>query len=109
MTARLKDAHRAGIRVMTSSMTLIEAYHNRIHRAAWNWTLSRITVVPVTRPIADEAIALLKEAELHGHKYAIDAALAAIVRRQRGHVVVYTSDADDMKKLCGHRAGIRPL
>jgi predicted nucleic acid-binding protein len=103
MGARLKDADRSGIRVVTTSMTLIEAYHGRVKRSAWAWTLSKIAVEPVTREIAAEAIALLETAGLHGHKYAIDAALAAVALRQRGDVTVFTSDEEDMRMLCGDR------
>jgi hypothetical protein len=52
---------------------------------------------------------LLKDAGLHGHKYAVDAALAAITRRQPEDAVVFTSDKDDMSKLCGERTIIEPL
>jgi hypothetical protein len=41
MLARLKDAHRTGIRVVTSSMTLIEAYHGQVNLAAWMWPRPR--------------------------------------------------------------------
>ncbi|MEV5412931.1 DNA-binding protein [Thermopolyspora sp. NPDC052614] len=109
MGARLKDADRSGIRVMTTSMSLIEAYHGKINRAAWRWALSRLHVEPVTERIADEAIDLLQDAGLHGHKYAIEAALAAIALRQRGPVTIFTSDADDMHKLCGNRVLIVKL
>ncbi|WP_326666857.1 hypothetical protein [Streptomyces sp. NBC_00385] len=43
------------------------------------------------------------------HKYAIDAALAVIAGRQRGRVVVFTSDEDDMGKLCGAGVQVRGL
>lgn len=99
--ALLKDAHRSGIRVVTSSMTLIEAYHSRIRQPVWDWAMSRVVVEPVTKDVADEAVRLLRATGLHGHKYAIDAALAVIAGRQRGRVVVFTSDEDDMGKLCG--------
>ncbi|GAA2598644.1 hypothetical protein GCM10010304_52750 [Streptomyces roseoviolaceus] len=101
MLARLKDAHSSGIRVVTSSMTLIEAYHGRVQRAAWAWAMSRVVVEPVTRDVADAAVALLQDTGPHGHKYAIDAALAVIAGRQPGGVVLFTSDEDDMGKLCG--------
>ncbi|MFH8497639.1 hypothetical protein [Streptomyces coeruleorubidus] len=100
MLARLKDAHRSGIRVVTSSMTLIEAYHGRVQRAAWAWAMSRVVVEPVTREVADAAVILLQDTGLHGHKYAIDAALAVIAGRQPGGVVLFTSGEDDMGKLC---------
>ncbi|MFF8838239.1 PIN domain-containing protein [Streptomyces sp. NPDC015130] len=100
MHARLARAHRVRARVVTSSMTLIEAYHSKIPLAAWKWALSRIVVVPVTEGIAEDAVTLLRSTGLHGHKYAIDAALAVIAGRQSGIVTVFTSDEDDMTKLC---------
>ncbi|WP_327369220.1 PIN domain-containing protein [Streptomyces sp. NBC_01217] len=109
MTAMITKAHQAGARAVTSSMTLIEAYHSKIRRSEWNWVTSRIVVEPVTKEVADEAIALLADTGLHGHKYAIDAALAVIAGRQRGRVAVFTSDADDMRKLCGAGVQIRGL
>ncbi|MDQ0749225.1 hypothetical protein QF034_003456 [Streptomyces africanus] len=109
MLARLKDAHRSGIRVVTSSMTLIEAYHGRVQRAAWAWAMSRVVVEPVTREVADAAVILLQDTGLHGHKYAIDAALAVIAGRQPGGVVLFTSDEDDMGKLCGPGVKVVPL
>lgn len=109
MGLRIKAADRAGIRVMTTSMTLIEAYDSRVHKAAWQWALSSVHVAPVTQEIAGEAIALLKNAGLRGHTYAIDAALAAVALRQQGLVTVFTSDEDDMGKLCGDRLVIEKL
>jgi hypothetical protein len=107
MLARLKDADRAGIRVVTSAMTLVEAYHGQVKRPAWAWAMSRVVVEPVTREIADAAISLLEDTGLHGHKYAIDAALAVVAGRQPGGVVLYTSDVDDMKRLCAARVAVR--
>jgi 6-pyruvoyl-tetrahydropterin synthase len=43
------------------------------------------------------------DAGLHGHKYAIDAAVAEAALRQHRPVVMLTSDIDDMVKLCGDR------
>ena len=100
MTARLNEAHRSGIRVVTSSMTLVEAYHSQVRHTAWSWAMSRVVVEPVTRRVADAAIALLRDTGLHGHKYAVDAALAVIAGMQSGGVVLFTSDEDDMGKLC---------
>lgn len=99
--ARIKEAQARGIRVMTTSMTLIEAYDVRTCLPTWHWALSRIRVEPVTGEIAEEAIGLLKEAGLHGHKYAIDAALAAVALRRPEPVTVFTSSEDDLRGLCG--------
>ena len=52
---------------------------------------------------AKAASAMLINTGLHGHKYAIDAAVAEMVLRQRRPVVMLTSDIDDMTKLCGDR------
>ncbi|MFJ9629086.1 hypothetical protein ACIRU8_15440 [Streptomyces sp. NPDC101175] len=109
MTALLAAAHKKGLRVVTGSMTLIEAYHSHVRREAWSWVTSRIVVEPVTRDVADAAIDLLKDTGLHGHKYAIDAALAVIAGRQPGGVVLYTSDVDDMRKLCPAQVVVRGL
>jgi predicted nucleic acid-binding protein len=105
----IKEADRVGIPVITTSMTLIEAYDAKIQKAAWQWALSSIQVVPVTEKIAEEAIALLLNAGLRGHKCAIDAALAAVALCLPGRVTIFTSDEDDMGKLCGNRVVIEPL
>jgi hypothetical protein len=84
-------------------MTLIKAYDVNAYRRAWHWALSRIHVEPVTEGVAGEAIARLRNAGLHGDKYAIDAALAAVALRQRGPVTVFTADENDMRTLCGNR------
>lgn len=101
MAATLAKAHQSGVRVVTSAMTLVEAYHSKVRRPVWDWAMSRVVVEPVTKEVADEAIRLLAAAGLHGHTYAIDAALAAIANRRPGRTVVFTSDRDDMGKLCG--------
>ncbi|GHF28338.1 hypothetical protein GCM10017776_53680 [Streptomyces griseoluteus] len=56
--------------------------------------------MPVTEEIAEETTSLLKETGLHGHKYAIDEAPAAVALRQPGPVTVFTSDEAGMRKLC---------
>lgn len=103
MKRRLKMAKASGSRVMTTSMTLIEAFDPTRYLPAWHRALSLIRVEPVTEEIAKEATGLLKETGLHGHKYATDAALAAVALRQPGPVTVFTSDEDDMRKLCADR------
>ena len=64
---------------------------------------------PVPVPVSDtqeeakSASTMLIDAGLHGHKYAIDAAVAEMALRQRRPVVMLTSDIDDMTKLCGDK------
>ena len=38
---------------------------------------------------------------LHGHKYAIDAVVATTALQAAKPIAIATSDADDMRKLCG--------
>lgn len=109
MMALLKDSHRSGIRVVTSAMTLVEAYHSKIRKPVWDWAMSGVVVEPITENVAEEAMSLLTATGLHGHKYAIDAVLAVIAGRQPGRVVVFTSDEDDMGKLCGAGVQVRRL
>ncbi|WP_180687792.1 PIN domain-containing protein [Streptomyces gossypiisoli] len=94
------------LRVITSSATLVEVVHPRINRPALEWTLSRLVVEPVTEPIARHAAALLADAGLHGHKYAIDAMLAATSLAAPGPVTILTSDPEDLTALCGRRATV---
>lgn len=67
----------------------------RVKKAAWAWALSRIAVEPGVREIAGEAIELLETAGLHGHKYAVDAALAA-------------GETRDQARRAGPAAGLLP-
>ncbi|GIH69104.1 PIN domain-containing protein [Sphaerimonospora thailandensis] len=69
--------------------------------ARWGWHLSRLRVEPVTEEVSACAMDLLREGGLHGHKYAIDAVVAATALRSSRPVIVLTSDEDDMRKLCG--------
>nr|MDT0665040.1 hypothetical protein [Micromonospora sp. DSM 115978] len=86
---------------MTSATTLIEAWHPRVDRARFAWSLSRLVVEPVTETIAKTASSLLSDAGLHGHKYALDAALCAVALNQQRPAVVLTSDPDDISRLGG--------
>ncbi|WP_327094985.1 hypothetical protein OIE68_33675 [Nocardia vinacea] len=52
---------------------------------------------------ATAAAELLKQAGLHGDKYAIDATVAEMALRQPGPVAMVTSDIDDMRRLCSSR------
>ncbi|GAA0479261.1 DNA-binding protein [Streptomyces stramineus] len=106
VTAWLALARADDLRVITSAATLVEVVHPRINRPALEWTLSRIVVEPVTEPFARHAAALLADAGLHGHKYAIDAMLSAIALAAPGPVTILTSDPEDIIALCGARATV---
>ena len=101
VTGWLAVARAADERVITSAATLVEVIHPRIDRAAFDWVISRLSVEPVTAEIAKQAGVLLERARCHGHKYAIDAMLAATALAARGPTTVLTSDPDDIAMLCG--------
>ncbi|BAU86070.1 twitching motility protein pilT [Streptomyces laurentii] len=106
VTTWLALARADDLRVITSAATLVEVVHPRINRPALEWTLSRLVVEPITEPIARHAAALLADAGLHGHKYAIDAMLVATALAAPGPVTVLTSDPEDLTALCGGRATV---
>ncbi|MGA5765950.1 type II toxin-antitoxin system VapC family toxin [Streptomyces pseudogriseolus] len=103
VTAWLALARADDLRVITSAATLVEVVHPRINRPALEWTLSRLVVEPVSEPIARRAAALLSDAGLRGHKYAIDAMLCATALAAPGPVTVLTSDPEDLTALGGRR------
>jgi hypothetical protein len=104
--AFVQAAAEEGVRVATITMTTLEADYERVHPARIAWVLSRIDVHDVTRAVTDKAAVLLRQHRLHGHKYAIDAVLAAVARTVPGPVTVLTSDPEDLTLLCGSAIGI---
>jgi predicted nucleic acid-binding protein len=103
VVALVAEARSRGMEVVVCALTIIEAVHARTNKARLSWLLSGLRVIPVGDEEARAASALLMGAGLHGHKYAIDAAVAEAALRQQRPVVMLTSDIDDMAKLCGHR------
>ncbi|GAA2603021.1 type II toxin-antitoxin system VapC family toxin [Streptomyces sp. LARHCF252] len=95
----LTAARDADLPVITSAAVLVEVIHPKINDAALKWTLSRLSVEPVTQTVAQSAAALLRVAGLHGHKYAIDAMLCATALQHPGKVTILTSDVEDIRLL----------
>ncbi|QLH23648.1 PIN domain-containing protein [Streptomyces sp. Rer75] len=109
MITRLALAAQGEAEVVTSPMTLIEAYDGRTTEQRWDWVLSRLTVADVGKEEARQARRLLTAAGLHGHKYAIDAVLAVVASQQKGQVTVFTSDVDDLEKLVPDRIVVKKV
>ncbi|MTD54226.1 PIN domain-containing protein [Amycolatopsis pithecellobii] len=109
VTAFVREAHENDFRLVVSALTPIEACDVRTRDDQLRWYLSRLKIEPVTDEISFRAIDLLRDAGLHGHKYAIDAVVAATALSAAKPAVVLTSDADDMHKLCGKRVRIVEL
>ena len=98
--ADLDTARRMGTAVAVSAMTIPEAYQGRVSRRRLSYVLSRIRVETVTEQIAVRASELLHFHGLHGHKYAIDAVVAATAQQCPGPVALLTSDVEDLTRLC---------
>lgn len=103
VTAYVREAQDNDFRVVVSALTPIEAFDVRSKNDRLRRHLSRLKIEPVTDEISFHAIDLLREAGLHGHKYAIDAVVAATALRAVSPTILLTSDVDDMRKLCGKR------
>ncbi|MBT2528428.1 PIN domain-containing protein [Streptomyces sp. ISL-99] len=101
ISARILRLQELGADMAISAATIIEVTHARADMARLNWLLSGIKVEPLTEQASRAAAKLLRNANLHGHKYAIDAMVAEVALRQPGPVALLTSDTDDMRKLCG--------
>ncbi|GAA2484829.1 MULTISPECIES: type II toxin-antitoxin system VapC family toxin [Actinomycetes] len=110
MAARIEASRQVGVPVVVSALTIVEAVHGKTDLARLKWVLSRLRVEPVSQDDSLTAVELLQNAGgLHGHKYAIDALVAALALRVPAPVIVLTSDRDDWSKLCGKRVIIKEV
>ncbi|MEV6792375.1 PIN domain-containing protein [Streptomyces sp. NPDC051320] len=109
VTAFIRAAQSEDMLIAVSDLPLIEAWHAKIRMDRFRWYTSRLEILPVSESITWHAIELLREAGLHGHKYAIDAVVAATALSYLGPCIVLTSDVDDMQKLCGRRVQIEEI
>ncbi|WP_262056202.1 type II toxin-antitoxin system VapC family toxin [Streptomyces sp. STR69] len=101
LTEWLVAAEAEDIRVVVSSVTLVEARDPRTQQARFDHAVSRVNVVPSSEAIARRASKLLASAGLHGHKYALDAIVAATALASPAPVTVLTSDPEDLRDLYG--------
>ena len=106
LTEWLAAAEAEDIRVITSSVTLVEARDPMTNQARFDYAVSRVNIVPPTEAIARHASKLLAAAGLHGHKYALDAIAAATALTSPAPVTVLTSDPEDLVMMCGQGVAI---
>ncbi|OWA06891.1 DNA-binding protein [Streptomyces sp. CS227] len=110
MITRIEAARRVGVPLLVSALTVVEAVDGKTDAPRLHWLLSRLQVQDVTQADSLTAVQLLSDAGgLHGHKYAIDALVAAMALRSPAPVLVLTSDRDDWAKLCGDRVQIKDV
>ncbi|MBT2451190.1 DNA-binding protein [Streptomyces sp. ISL-43] len=101
--AMIRSFHSMAADLVVCANTIVEVVHARVNTPRLNWVLSQVKIEAVTEQAARASAELLKQASLHGHKYAIDATVAEMALRRPGPVAMLTSDVDDMAKLCGSR------
>lgn len=106
VTGLIRTAQAKDTLVALSNLTLIEAWHSKIRMDRLRWHTSRLEVLPVSDAVTWRAVDLLRNANLHGHKYAIDSVVAATALGYSGPRIIVTSDTDDMNKLCGDRVRV---
>ncbi|WP_318312644.1 hypothetical protein [Streptomyces californicus] len=99
MIARLALAPRGEAEVVTSPMTPAEEYDGRTTEQRWDGVLSRLKIADSGKAEARGSRRLPADAGPHGHRYATDAILAVVARRQKGQVTVFSSDVEDLKRL----------
>ena len=109
MLGLMREALRNEVPVIISAVTLVEVVHPRTNRSSLAWTLSQITVEPVTKDLSLAATALLQAAGKHGHTHALDALVCATALTTKGHSTIYTSDPTDIKALVAGRATVVTL
>ncbi|MFF8270579.1 type II toxin-antitoxin system VapC family toxin [Streptomyces sp. NPDC016562] len=102
----LTAAEAEDVRVLVSSVTLVEARDPRVNQARYDYAVSRVNIIAPSEAIARHASKLLAAAGLHGHKYALDAIVAATALDQPGPVTLLTSDPEDLSALCGKRVRV---
>jgi predicted nucleic acid-binding protein len=106
LTEWLAAAEAEDIRVITSSVTLVEARDPKTNQARFDYAVSRVNIIPPTEAITRHSSKLVAAAGLHGHKYALDAIVAATALPSPGPVTVLTSDPEDLLMLCGPSARV---
>jgi predicted nucleic acid-binding protein len=109
MTVWLDVARTLDLLVVTSAATLVEARDPEVSQAAFDHAVSLAKVRPVTEEIARDASKLLAAEGAHGHKYAIDAMLAATAHLEHGNVTLVTSNTDDLRRLCHRRIAVESI
>jgi predicted nucleic acid-binding protein len=109
LTEWLAAAEAEDNRVVTSSVTLVEARAPRTSQARFDYAVSRVNIIAPTEAIARHASKLLASASLHGHKYAIDAIVAATALTSPSPATILTSDPEDLRALCGPDVRVRKI
>ncbi|GAA2669671.1 hypothetical protein Apa02nite_016540 [Actinoplanes palleronii] len=85
--------------MVVSAITLTEVLRGGPRDASVHRVLSRVVVLPVSQELGRRAGELLGAVGLSGHRYAIDAVVAATALELPRPVLLLTSDPDDLTRL----------
>ncbi len=96
---RFQAARKHQSRMVTAASTLTEVLRGGSRDAAVHYWLKLIKVVPLDKELGRAAGELLGKTGLSGHRWALDALLAAVALAQPRPVVLLTSDPRDLEKL----------
>jgi predicted nucleic acid-binding protein len=97
--AYFEGGRERGARVAVSAITLTEVLRGGPRDTGVHRVLSRIVVMPVTAELGRRAGELLGTVGLSGHRYAIDAVVAATALGLARPVLLLTSDPGDLTRL----------
>ncbi|MGW6598336.1 DNA-binding protein [Streptomyces sp. NPDC055036] len=109
MTVRPDVARRLDLLVVTSAATLVEAHDRRCRRPRSTMPFPWPRYARSRRRSHARQGRLLAAESLHGHKYAINAMLAATAHMEHGDVTVITNDMADLRRLCLSRIAVEPI
>ncbi|MGW6741401.1 type II toxin-antitoxin system VapC family toxin [Streptomyces sp. NPDC055025] len=104
LTEWLAAAKAEDIRVITSSVTLVQAREPVTNQARFDYAVSRVKIVPPTEAIARHACE--QAARMHGYKYALDTVVAATALASPVPVTVLTSAPQNLHMPRGPRIGV---
>jgi predicted nucleic acid-binding protein len=93
------DAHDLRVPVVVAASTLTEVMRGGPRDAPVHRILRQIEISPIDAARAREAGELLGRARLSGHRYALDALVAAVTLAQPRPAVLLTTDSKDMQRL----------
>jgi predicted nucleic acid-binding protein len=93
------DAHDLRVPVVVAASTLTEVMRGGPRDAPVHRIIRQIEISPIDAARAREAGDLLGRARLSGHRYALDALVAAVTLAQPRPAVLLTSNSKDMQRL----------
>lgn len=96
---RVDEADNLGGGIVTAASTLAEVLRGGAKDARIHRILRRVTVEEISKDVGRRAGELLGATGLSGHRWTVDALIAAVALAQPRPVILLTSDPDDLSRL----------